>query len=110
MPAKPLLVLPAAGRDIDAATDWYLDQGGEMLAGRWVQAVETALRHVAARPGTGSSRHAAWVCIDALRAWPVRKFPYLVFYIEDASAVSVIRVLHGQRDLPQMLGGGDEVE
>jgi hypothetical protein len=32
--------------------------------------------------------------------WPIRRFPYLIFYIEQPDALDVWRVLHGQRDIP----------
>lgn len=101
--AKPLFIQPAAHADIEAATDHYFEAGGEGLATRWAGALETALRHVQSRPATGSARYAATLGRDGLRFWRVARFPYLVFFIETAGSVSVLRVLHGSRDLPATL-------
>ena len=33
-------------------------------------------------------------------SWPLRKYPYLVFYVEQADHIDVWRVLHMKRDIP----------
>ena len=39
-----------------------------------------------------------------LRVWKVKGFPkILIFYQPENSGVSVVRVLHGARDLPSLL-------
>ena len=41
--------------------------------------------------------------LPGLRFWPLKRFPYLVFYVEHASHIDVWRVLHGKRDIPVWL-------
>ena len=38
--------------------------------------------------------------LPGLRSWPLKRFPYLVFYVEHADHVDVWRVLHQNRDIP----------
>lgn len=38
--------------------------------------------------------------LPGLRAWPLRRFPHVVFYVDATDRVDVWRVLHGARDLP----------
>jgi toxin ParE1/3/4 len=51
----------------------------------------------------GSPRYAYELGLEGVRAWPLRRFPYLIFYIEKPDALDVWRVLHGQRDIPSWM-------
>lgn len=97
-----------AERDIDEAAAYYFAEGGIELELRFIDALEAALRHVAAHPGTGSPRYATELNSPGLRFWPVKRFPYLIFYVEGADHVDVWRVLHKHRDIPAWLR--DEAE
>jgi plasmid stabilization system protein ParE len=44
-----------------------------------------------------------------LRLWPLPRYPYLVFYIEQDDHIAVWRVLHGQRDIPAWMHQPDEL-
>jgi len=98
-----IVLRPLAERDIDGATRHYRHEGGAPLAAKWAEAIESALRHIGAHPATGSPRYAAQLNFAGLRFWPVKKFPYLIFYIDRADHVDVWRVLHAVRDLPAWL-------
>ena len=71
-------------------------------AERFCVAVERAFALLAAHPQLGSKagfRHAPEV-----RKWVVQKFSdYLLFYVEQADGVAIIRLLHGARDLPPLI-------
>ncbi len=89
--------------DIDAATDYYLDNAGRQIALGFVDALEAALSHLCEHPLTGSLQFAYEVEIPELRSWPVKSFPYLVFYVPEDEHIDVWRVLHAQQDLPAHL-------
>ena len=55
---------------------------------------------LAQHPTIGSPRYAFELRLEGLRAWPLRKYPYLVFYVEREDHLDVWRVLHAQRDIP----------
>ena len=55
-------------------------------------------------PGAGASRYAYELDIPGLQTWLLRRFPYLIFYIEQEDHIDVWRVLHGHRDIPALMG------
>lgn len=91
-----------ADREIAEAVAHYFAES-PAIALRFVDALEQALRHIRKHPATGSPRYAHELDIPGLRCWPLKRFPYLVFYCEHADAIDIWRVLHGRRDIPAWL-------
>jgi toxin ParE1/3/4 len=89
-----------AQRDINEAIAHHLAEGGEPLALRFIDALQQAFRRVGAQPGIGSLRYAHELGLEGLRAWPLRRFPFVLFYREQPDHIDVWRVLHAQRDIP----------
>ena len=106
MTPKPVRLGEAARLDVRAIVFAYRTEAGEAVALRFAQALERALRHIGAHPASGSPRYAHELDLPGLRVWPVRRFPHLVFYVEREDMVSVWRVLHASRDIPETLLGG----
>jgi toxin ParE1/3/4 len=100
MTAKPIIARERALGDIDAATDHYADEAGEAVALGFIDALESAYRLIAARPASGSLFHANALGIPGLRRWRLKRYPYLIFYLERDDHIDVWRVLHEQRDIP----------
>ncbi|MDN5870124.1 MAG: type II toxin-antitoxin system RelE/ParE family toxin [Nitrococcus sp.] len=96
--------------DIQRAADYYFREGGAKLELRFIDAVEAAIQHIAAHPATGSPRYADALRIPGLRCWPVKCFPYLVFYIERAVQADVWRLLHKQRDIPAWMQNAEQAQ
>jgi hypothetical protein len=44
--------------------------------------------------------------LPGLRSWPLRRFPYLIFFIEREEHIDVWRMLHDQRDIPAWMQDG----
>ncbi|MDN5939172.1 MAG: type II toxin-antitoxin system RelE/ParE family toxin [Salinisphaera sp.] len=103
---KPVIPRALAENDIDAAIAHYLDAGGADLALRFIDDLEAAFQHVSTHPATGSPRYATELDLPGLRIWPLRDFPQLIFYVEQADHLDVWRVLHGRRDIPAWLQDG----
>lgn len=103
MTRKPVVLLPQAERDTQQAIEHYRLEGGPALAGKWVEAIESSLRHPSLNPKTGSTRYAAVLKLAGLRFWPMKRFPYLIFYVEREAQVDVWRVLLMQRDVAEWL-------
>jgi toxin ParE1/3/4 len=97
---KPVVPRARARQDVDEAVAFYVDEGGESTALRFIDALERAFAHIGRQPASGSPRYAHELDIPGLRSWPVGRFPYLVFYVELRDRVDVWRVLHGRRDIP----------
>ena len=100
MSGKPLVLRERARRDIDEAVEHYLAEAGEAVALAFIDALEDACRRIGDQPAGESPRYAHELDIPGLRARPVGKFPYLVFYVEREADIDVWRVLHGARDIP----------
>jgi toxin ParE1/3/4 len=97
---KRIIPREQANRDIDAALDHYLSEAGEKAALGFIDALERAFRHIARHPATGSPRYAHELDLPGLRSWPLRRYPYLVFFVERDDHIDVWRILHGERDIP----------
>lgn len=67
---------------------------------RFLDRFERAIEQIRQEPGIGSRRMAATLGLPELRVWPVRDFPYLIFYLDRATGPEIWRLLHGARDIP----------
>lgn len=108
MKAKPVIPRVLARRDVDEIVDQYLSESAEQAALGFIEALERAYAHLGQHPATGSPRYAHELDLPGLRAWPVIRYPYLIFYVERDDHVDVWRVLHGQRDIPAWMQKPDE--
>ena len=100
MTAKPVVLRELAGRDIDEAVAHYLGEGGERVGLAFIDALEQAFHQIVRHPASGSPRYAHELDLSGLRSWRVKRYPYLVFYMERQDHIDVWRVLHAQRDIP----------
>lgn len=100
MKAKPVVPRALAGRDVDEAIEYYVEQEAAQTALGFIEALERAYAHIARFPASGSPRYAHELNLPGLRCWPLAGYPFLVFYVDLDDRVDVWRVLHGQRDIP----------
>ncbi len=107
MKAWPLIPRARAQEDVERALDYYRHEAGESVALGFVAALEQAYAHIASHPATGSQRYAHELGLAGLRCWSLSRYPYLVFYMQQADHVDVWRVLHGARDIPAWLAEGE---
>lgn len=106
MTAKPVVLRQQAEQDIRDAVEHYRSEAGQLVALALIDELERVLARMATHPGTGSSRYAHDLALPGLRFQVLRKYPYLIFYMEQESSIDVWRVLHGHRDIPAWLGDG----
>ena len=106
--AKPVRLRQLAATDINSARDYYVQHADHDVATRFVAALERATTSISRNPNQGSLRFAYELGIPDLRAPPLTRFPYLVFYVDDTTHVDVWRVLHTRRDIPTTLADTDE--
>lgn len=99
MKSTPVVPREQARRDVEDAISFYLQEGAELAALGFIDAVENAYGHIGGHPGTGSPRLGHELNLPGLRAWPLVRYPYLVFYVEQPDHVDVWRVLHSRRDI-----------
>jgi len=89
-----------------AAILHYGEAAGEKTAVEFARALKGAFAHIARHPASGSPRWAHVLGLRDLRTWPLKGFPYLVFFMEGADRIDIWRVLHQERDIPKWMGEG----
>jgi toxin ParE1/3/4 len=99
MKAKTIIPRRRANRDVDDAIKYYLSERADEAAVGFVDALERAYERIGRQPGSGSPRYGHESSIAGLRSWPLRGYPYYVFYVERPDHIDVWRVLHAQRDI-----------
>ena len=85
---------------METAIDHYLREAGVDIAIGFIDSFERACQQISEYPATGSSRYAHELNLPGLRSWPLKTYPYLIFYIERDDGIDIWRVLHGERDIP----------
>lgn len=82
----------------------------EDAADRWLDAVDQTIdQTIANNPRIGVKRDYGRPTLAGFRMIAVRDFEnYLVFYRIDGQVLRIIRVLHGARDIPNVLDPPDE--
>ncbi|MAT05788.1 MAG: plasmid stabilization protein [Acidimicrobiaceae bacterium] len=98
--AKPVRLRQLAAADLDDASEYYRREAGEQTALDFVDAVERGIKRLRRNPQVGSLRFAYELAIPDLRAWPLERFPDVVFYVITDEEIDVWRVLHTRRDVP----------
>ena len=97
---KPLIPREQARRDVEDAIDHYAQEAGGDVALGFIESLEDAYRQIVRHPAAGSPFWAHELNLPGLRSRSLKRYPYLVFYIERDDHIDVWRVLHGQRDIP----------
>ncbi len=98
MRLKPVVRRRRADDDIETAIAYYLKEAGAEVATDFANRLEECIRKIARQPAIGSSRYGHLVQIPELRQWPMKRFPYLLFYIEKENRIELSRVLHSSLD------------
>jgi len=86
----PIILSPAAGRDLEAAANWYEQEARS--GARFMAGVEDALDRIGRMP----ELHA--VTYRDVRRARVPKFPYHVYYRITAERIEVLAVVHVRRN------------
>jgi len=98
--AKPVIRRERADRDVEDAVEYYWAEAGDAAALGFLDTLERAFQHIARNAAAGSPWYAHELNLPGLRAWRLRRYPYLVLYVERDDRIDVWRVLHGARDIP----------
>ena len=109
MKTKPVVPRALASRDVVEALDYYVNEATEQAALGFVDELESAYDHIGRHPATGSPRYGHELNLPDLRCWPLRRYPYLVFYVERGDCIDIWRVLHQKRDIPAWLQDDETV-
>ncbi|MDH4610799.1 type II toxin-antitoxin system RelE/ParE family toxin [Pseudomonas sp. BN102] len=107
MKAKPIIPRALANQNIDDAISYYLSEEAEQAALGFIAALERAYKHISRHPESDSSRYAHELDLPGLRSWTLKRYPYLVFYIEREDHIDVWRVLNAMRNIPVWMQGSE---
>ncbi len=90
-----------AREDILQQYEYYaIEADNELLAARFVEAVQAAIARVCRQPGVGAFKTLRNPKLAGLRSCPVKGFSEIrVYYLVSEKVLRVIRVLHGRRDI-----------
>lgn len=79
----------------------YIASDNPDAAERFLNAVEETFRLLKSHPGLGRLRSFS---VPGIRSWVIADFRnYIVFYLPTKTEVQILAVLHGARDLPQVM-------
>lgn len=99
---KRVILRPKADRDMDAALLYYAS-GSLNVARNFLVELKTTFNRIGTMPRAGSLRFAHELALSGLHAYPLRNFPYLLFYFEREDHIDIVRVLHTHRDIFNLL-------
>lgn len=105
---KRIVRRDAARADIlDIHEHIFRDNPG--AADNWLDSVDATIAQVIAQyPFIGVKRDYGRPALARFRMLTVQDFPnYLIFYRVDEDAIRIVRVLHGARDIPNVLDPAD---
>jgi toxin ParE1/3/4 len=86
-------------RDLEEAVDYYVREAGEQIALDFIDAVQQAYVDLASHPTAGSPQYAHDLNLPGLRCCRLKRFPYLIFYLELDDQIDIWRMLHSHRDI-----------
>jgi len=97
---------PQAVEDLDAIW-WFIAEESPEAADRVELEILATCRRLAKHPLMGSRRQD--ITPRPVRFWTVTKFPnYVIVYRPETVPLQVVAVLHGKRNLKEVLGGSGE--
>lgn len=95
---------PRAETDLIDCFGYIGEHGGLEAADRFLEAVDATLRLIAKTPGIGAPHETDKPRLEGVRCTRVSKFKkYLLFYRSFDDRIELVRVLHGARDIDQIL-------
>ena len=96
---KKFVLTRPAERDLDQIKSYLVEKAGSQITRKVFQEIRSALNLLGSNPGIG---HAREDLTDlSVKFWPV--YSYLIVYDPETKPVQIIRVLHGMRDVEEIL-------
>ncbi|NJL90903.1 MAG: type II toxin-antitoxin system RelE/ParE family toxin [Coleofasciculaceae cyanobacterium SM2_1_6] len=107
--AFQVIIHDRATQDIRRQANYILAKGNREAAERFLESAEYTFAQLATTPNMGKVLSLILSDMKTIRQWRIKNFKdYLIFYQVQAEQVEVLRVLHGARDLENILPFLDE--
>ncbi|WP_033838760.1 type II toxin-antitoxin system RelE/ParE family toxin [Mesorhizobium loti] len=103
MTPKAIVPRNRALRDIEVAIDYYAREVSSHTALGYVDDLQDTYKLIASHPASGSLRYGYEIGLPGLRSVQLKRYPYLIFYLEQTDHIDVWRVLHAKMDIPAWL-------
>jgi toxin ParE1/3/4 len=106
-----LVIQPAARSDILKQMEYYADIGHADVAGRFLVNIRQSIEELSLSPNAGAPKYFARDELVGMRSWATKGFEDIrIYYLTDQDAVSIVRILHGRRDIESIFDDGEEAE
>ena len=96
---KRFLLTKAAERDLDQIKEFLVDQAGPTITRRVLKDIRKTIVQIGTNPGIWHVRED--LTDRPLKFWPI--YSYLIVYDPASKPVQIVRILHGKRDVEQIL-------
>ena len=96
---KRFVLTRPAERDLEQIKIFLVQEAGPVIARRVLKDIRSALEFLGNEPGAGHVRED--LTSRPLKFWPV--YSYLIVYDPVTKPVQIMRVLHGMRDVEELL-------
>jgi len=107
--AFQIIIRDRATQDIRRQANYILANGNREAAERFLESAESAFAQLATTPNIGRALPLLLSDMKIIRQWRIKSFrDYLIFHTVQEERVEVLRVLHGARDLENILPFFDE--
>src|SRR5258708_25163305 len=88
-----------AERDLDEIKNYLVEKAGPAIARRVMKDIRSGLVLLGSEPGVGHVRED--LTSQPVKFWPV--YSYLIVYDPETEPIQILRVLHGMRDVEEIL-------
>lgn len=96
---KRFFLTRPAERDLDLIKAYLIEKAGPKVTRRVIKDIRSGLILLGSEPGVGHVRED--FTDRSLKFWPV--YSYLIVYDPETKPVQIIRILHGMRDVEDIL-------
>jgi plasmid stabilization system protein ParE len=101
--SAPFQLTPQASEDLDAIW-WFIQEDSQQAADRVEAEIVSTCHRLARHPIMGHKRQD--ITPLPVRFWTIPKYPnYIIIYRPESKPLQVIAILHGNRDLKEILKG-----
>jgi toxin ParE1/3/4 len=107
--SRKLTIRNRATQDLRQQANYILNNGNVDVAEHFLELAEATFAQILIVPRIGKSVDFISARMGEVRQWRMKNFQdYLVFYRVQDEEIEILRVLHGSRDLEDMLSTLDE--
>jgi toxin ParE1/3/4 len=99
-------VRPLAWREIQVQLDYLAEEAGLETAERFLDGLVSSFETLSNTPKIGALCSFSNPAIRRLRRWQVKGFEnWLIFYFAKREGVEIVHVMHGARDIQNLMDG-----